>query len=563
MKSLKTFPLIIASLMMLSACGEPASTSAESEPINESSVISVEDSCDHSYDSPTYTWSEDNSTCTAERVCVYNANHMQTETVSTTYTVETVQGCGQEGHGYYTATFTNRAFRTQTKYVTSPALEHIWGDPVYKWNEKNTVCVATKTCQRNNTHVIREEVRATVETPILPTADTAGMMRFTAEFTRDSFTTQVKEIEMTLEEYTEFNIKFELNEDGNSYAVQEVLFYYELEEINIPSTYKGLPVTVIKSGACERYSLHRITLPDTIIKIEGGAFDSEGLSKLVLSENLVVMDASISVGSFLRLQRTELNKIAYIGTRTNPYFCCIGGFNYESEAQWDNIHNQCKIISSVAWMTVGSSSRTVLPIREGVVCLSPGALAGLTNLTSSQNIATIQIPSTLRHIGNGAITDFQSLTTFEIAEGNASFKLHEDGYLMTMDEKTIVRAPRYLNSTDIVIPDTVIYIQPYAFERCLTAMTVVLPDDIHIGTYAFCYSGLVAIDFHFVLKPGTTRWEYGMPYGIFYYASNLATATFRDTIREFKALCGTTPGCFEKTAVRKVTCTDGVYEWSY
>lgn len=558
----KLLPIFICSLSMLSACGEPSSTSVPSEP-SENSVTVSSDACNHRYGSPTYTWAEDYSSCTAERVCRYDETHVERETVNSTFVVTLSANCGREGEGYYSAVFVNPAFEEQRHSVAIPKEEHVWGEPIYNWNEKNTACEALLICENNNTHRISEEVWATVETPVLPTAESAGMMRFTAEFAKDCFETQVKEISMTLEEYTEFNIKFVLNEDENSYAVEMVSFYYLLNEISVPASYKGLPVTTIKSDSMSRSSLHSIILPDSITKIEADAFNSLSLTNLVLSDNLIEMDSTIDCGAFTSLTRTELNKISYIGSRTNPYFCCIGGINYNYEAQWDNIHSRCKIISSIGWMSVGSSSRTVLPVREGIVCLSPGCLYGFADLTTSKSIATITLPSSLRHIGDGGLGYFNAFNAVELAEGNTSFKMHEDGYLMTADEKTVILGNRNLNATEITFPNTVTNIQTRAFRGCRTAATFILPDDIRIGQSAFRGSNIIGVEFHTVYRWGATRWEIGMPYEIFYYASNLATVNFRNTIQAFKDYYGRAPECFKTTAARKATCTDGIYPWSY
>ncbi len=66
----------------------------------------------HKYGEPTYEWAEDYSTCTAKRICENDPTHVDTETVETTK-VE------KENSVTYTAVFTNPAFGTQTKTITS------------------------------------------------------------------------------------------------------------------------------------------------------------------------------------------------------------------------------------------------------------------------------------------------------------------------------------------------------------------------------------------------------------------------------------------------------------
>ncbi len=77
---------------------------------------------EHTFGEPTYTWAEDNSTCTATRTCTgEGCEETETETVNTTS--ETTPATTEaEGKTVYTATFTNSAFETQTKEVTIPKL---------------------------------------------------------------------------------------------------------------------------------------------------------------------------------------------------------------------------------------------------------------------------------------------------------------------------------------------------------------------------------------------------------------------------------------------------------
>ncbi|MBR5347730.1 MAG: hypothetical protein IK125_00660 [Lachnospiraceae bacterium] len=75
----------------------------------------------HDWDTPTYVWSEDNSTVTARVVCKNDASHVVEETVNATYEVTTPAGESEEGTGTYTATFTNSQFSAQTKTVSIPA----------------------------------------------------------------------------------------------------------------------------------------------------------------------------------------------------------------------------------------------------------------------------------------------------------------------------------------------------------------------------------------------------------------------------------------------------------
>ena len=77
----------------------------------------------HDWGEIAYTWADDNSTVTATRTCRNYSSHVETETVSTGYSVPTAPTYENAGEGLYTAVFTNPAFGTKTKTVTIPALK--------------------------------------------------------------------------------------------------------------------------------------------------------------------------------------------------------------------------------------------------------------------------------------------------------------------------------------------------------------------------------------------------------------------------------------------------------
>ena len=71
----------------------------------------------HNWGEASYAWSEDNSMVTAAHACQVNADHVETETVRTSYEVITAPTTESEGLGRYTAVFEKLGFETQTKEV--------------------------------------------------------------------------------------------------------------------------------------------------------------------------------------------------------------------------------------------------------------------------------------------------------------------------------------------------------------------------------------------------------------------------------------------------------------
>ena len=106
----------------------------------------------HKWSEPSYTWSDDNKTCTATRICANDKTHIETETVNTTSEVTKKPTCEEKGDMTYTAVFTNAAFEKQTKTEPIVQIGHKWSIPVWTWNGSNSA-TATFTCENDPTHV--------------------------------------------------------------------------------------------------------------------------------------------------------------------------------------------------------------------------------------------------------------------------------------------------------------------------------------------------------------------------------------------------------------------------
>ena len=150
----------------------------------------VEAAHEHSYETPTYVWTSDNSTCTATATCSGCAEgtsgHTVTETVNTTNA--TTATCEEDGSTTYTAVFTKAPFTAQTKSVDTPALGHDWGEPSYTWTSDNSNCAAVRVCSRCK-NPETENVNSTV-IDTTATCTEAGEATYEATFTNPAFETQ-------------------------------------------------------------------------------------------------------------------------------------------------------------------------------------------------------------------------------------------------------------------------------------------------------------------------------------------------------------------------------------
>ena len=105
-----------------SVCNKLFRDEAGTQVITEGET--VDPATDHDW-KITYTWSEDNTTCTAKRVCQHDASHTETATATVTSEPTKAPTCTEMGETTYTATFSVDWAEEQTKTVMDiPATGH-------------------------------------------------------------------------------------------------------------------------------------------------------------------------------------------------------------------------------------------------------------------------------------------------------------------------------------------------------------------------------------------------------------------------------------------------------
>ena len=150
----------------------------------------------HDWGEPSYTWADDNSTVTAERVCANDTSHVETETAAASAAVTRAAICTEAGTTTYTATFTNAAFASQEKAIDNiPPLGHDWGAPTYTWADDNSTVTAACVCANDASHVETETVAASAAVVKAATCTEVGTTRYTASFTNTAFASQEKTLD--------------------------------------------------------------------------------------------------------------------------------------------------------------------------------------------------------------------------------------------------------------------------------------------------------------------------------------------------------------------------------
>ena len=96
--------------------------------VNAKGSWSFEESHQHDWGAPTYTWSADGKTCTAERVCTEDSSHVESEQAAVSGEVTKPATCTEKGETTYTAVFESDWAVTQTKVLEDvEIIPHAYG----------------------------------------------------------------------------------------------------------------------------------------------------------------------------------------------------------------------------------------------------------------------------------------------------------------------------------------------------------------------------------------------------------------------------------------------------
>ncbi len=145
----------------------------------------------------------------------------------------------------------------------------------------------------------------------------------------------------------------------------------------------------------------------------------------------------------------------------------------------------------------------IIPVYFGVKPLKiPVTMIGEQAFIDREKITQVNIPSSIKSIGNLAFNGCISLTSFNVNSKNANF-CSENGILFNKDKTTLLQYPSAKADTGYSIPDGVTKIEDWAFYDCnkLTVMTI--PSSVAtIGEYAlnFC-TGLTELFVHATTPP--------------------------------------------------------------
>ncbi|MBE6534120.1 MAG: leucine-rich repeat domain-containing protein [Ruminococcaceae bacterium] len=280
-----------------------------------------------------------------------------------------------------------------------------------------------------------------------------------------------------------------------------------LEEIIIPDTYDGKPVTSILDNAFNGGTyLKKISIPDSITSVGENAF--YGCEKLEYNE----YDNALYLGNennpYLILVKTKNSAITRCTVNEKTVAICNNAFEGCSQLETLSIPNTVKSIGSKAFY--GCDAVQEINVPEGV------SYIGMETFRGCKSLKKIAIPSTVTNIGSSAFFGCTSLETVTFAANstlagieNAAFynckKIKEinipKSVIYIGDDKTYNKtADSVFNGCDSLEKVTfeegskLEKIGNYVFSGCTKLSSITLPDTLtYLGTSSFTSTAITAI----------------------------------------------------------------------
>ena len=258
-------------------------------------------------------------------------------------------------------------------------------------------------------------------------------------------------------------------------------------------------VMVIGNGAFFAQELESISIPDSIIRIDGYAFqhcerlteavfdgisyDYAGIDALYIAVNNRT-DLSSVILSIDNIPENPASDFAYL---ENPegHGLVIYGYNGNSE--------NVKVPAVIDGQPVTGISWGVFSQRNELknVIIPNGVISLDTNVFwDSKNLISVTLSESVEKIGNSVFLGCTSLLEINVAEGNQHFS-YENGILFDKSKETLICYPA-AKAGSYTIPDSVTVIKESAFSDAVALTGIIFHSGVtEIGSSAF--SGCIGL----------------------------------------------------------------------
>ncbi len=423
---------------------------------NETDTITDEGSMlGHEYSTPVWNWNG-NESATATFTCINCEKDTHKETLPATITSvdKTPATCTSDGVRTYTSKVTFGGIDySMDKDETLTMLGHDYV-PEWNWISYESVEV-TFTCSHDNSHsgsatITGDGISCEITKSVTCTTDGIKTYTATAKFEGKDYTDQKTEtINATGHGNWNDNVCGNCGYDaggskglnmvwnaGNETFSVNGIGDCTANDIEIPATYNGYPVTEIGASAFKNYTnLHSIILPDSIISIGTSVF--EGCNHLI---DVKIPDNVTSYGNSVFKNCTMLESVV-IGNG-------ITVINRET-------FYQCVALTSIT-------------IPEGITLISDYAFYNCSVLSD------VSLPSSLKSIGTYAFSSCGMLKGITIPEGVET-----------------IGTQAFSSSAlrEIALPNSITELGSYVFRACFSLTKANVPNKLDLiptGLFTLC-----------------------------------------------------------------------------
>ena len=243
----------------------------------------------------------------------------------------------------------------------------------------------------------------------------------------------------------EKRLEYELKEDG-TYEVVSIKNTYRggwfaKDTLVVPSTYKGVAVTSIKSLHLQKTK--NLVISDGITSINQAAFEKSSLETIKLPGTLTKLGDN-AFNQCYYLKKVEIpSGITYIPVMAFQFCINLETVTFKGNVTMINEYafNGCEKLSSI-------------DIPESVVEFGALSFAGCSSLTH------FDISQYVEAIGEGAFDECTALVSFDVDEENVNYS-SKDGILYNKAQTSIINIP--MGVTSVTVPDTITQLSASAF----------------------------------------------------------------------------------------------------